>query len=537
MLKQLRIKNFKCWQDTGPIDMAPITLFFGPNSSGKSSIGQFLMMLKQTVESSDRYLVLHPGGEDSAVQLGSYQDMVHRHNSKNNISFEYLWDLETSMAIKNPMKKGEAFSGNMVRFKAEVGLAEEGPDSPILKRLEYQLKEDTDLNADPELTIQLRQKSNPKEKNKYEKALEKFELARRKRYRLGGSSPDKDRSILREYKSTREEYESAREEYILTQKRYELVLDKYTSKRPPGRAPNLKRTVHFYGLPDEIFSYYKNVDFVQNFNLWHERLFHSLYYLGPLRNKTERLYTWSGAEPESVGYSGENTVAAILAAASNKRKFNLRRRARKETFRNLIITKLKAMGLIEGFRLRRIFRRPEYEVNLRTKESLDWVDLPDVGFGFSQVLPVLVQCFYAPKNSIIIIEQPELHLHPSAQSELADVLIDVIKARENDADRNIQLLIETHSEHFLLRLLRRIAEKPNLGKEVSAYFANPTETPAKLEKLEINHSGYIKNWPENFFGNQMQDIILQAEGMMQSQNKKNGNRRRRKESGETGHSQ
>ena len=57
MLRQLRIQNFKGWKDTGTISMAPITLFFGANSSGKSSIEQFLMMLKQTMESSDRKAV------------------------------------------------------------------------------------------------------------------------------------------------------------------------------------------------------------------------------------------------------------------------------------------------------------------------------------------------------------------------------------------------------------------------------------------------------------------------------------------------
>ena len=94
------------------------------------------------------------------------------------------------------------------------------------------------------------------------------------------------------------------------------------------------------------------------------------------------------------------------------------------------------------------------------------MELPDIGFGISQVLPVLVQCDYAPEGSIILIDQPEVHLHPYAQSALADVMIDVIKKR------NIQLVIETHSEHFLRRLQRRIAEEKLSQDQVSAYFAN-----------------------------------------------------------------
>ena len=125
-------------------------------------------------------------------------------------------------------------------------------------------------------------------------------------------------------------------------------------------------------------------------------------------------------------------------------------------FQEIIAWKLKQMGLIEEFRVTPISKqRQEYEVGIRTKGSRDWVDLPDVGFGISQVLPVLVQCFYAPAGSIVVMEQPEIHLHPRAQSALADVMIDVIKSREWGADRNIQLIVETHSEHFLRRLQRR----------------------------------------------------------------------------------
>jgi len=134
--------------------------------------------------------------------------------------------------------------------------------------------------------------------------------------------------------------------------------------------------------------------------------------------------------------------------------------------------------------------------------------------GFRQVVPVLVQCFYAPANSIIIMEQPEIHLHPSAQSALADVMIDVINSKENGADRNIQLIIESHSEHFLRRLQRRIAEGAVSEEKISAYFANVSRMPANLEPLQINAFGNIQNWPENFFGDEMGDITEQAKAAM-----------------------
>ena len=231
---------------------------------------------------------------------------------------------------------------------------------------------------------------------------------------------------------------------------YEVDTVNYKLTRNRGRVWSLGDPVCFYGFPEEVVAYYQNADFVKDLNFQHEKLFQSISYLGPLRIKAKRLYSWTGVEPESVGNSGENTIAAFLAAQD--RRINLGANMRYKPFNEIIASKLKEMGLIEEFRVKAISdQRQEYEVRLRTRLSKDWVDLPDVGFGISQVLPVLVQCFYAPRDSIIIMEQPELHLHPGAQSALADVMLDVIASQsiKDRKSRDIQLIIETHSEHFL----------------------------------------------------------------------------------------
>lgn len=453
MLEQLRIKNFKGWEDTGVIRMAPITLFFGVNSSGKSSIGQFLMMLKQTVESSDRKAVFYPGGKRSVVQLGSYQEMVYQRNPSKKISFDYKWGLPESLKFKDPIS-GKPYSASDLSFSAEVGPGQGDEHSLALYTFLYQLfKEQEEI-------LSIGMDRNPRKET----------------------------------------------EYKVDAKHYAL-------KRKQGRAWYPGAPIRFYGFPDEVVAYHQNADFVRELNLSHEKLFRSLCYLGPLRTKTERLYSWAGIEPESVGYSGENTIAAILA--SRKRRIGLAYKRRRKMFEEIISIKLKEMGLIEDFKVDPISeQRQEYEVKVKTKGSRDWVDLPDVGFGISQVLPVLVQCFYAPHNSIIIMEQPEIHLHPSAQAALADVMIDVINSREDGSDRKIQLIIETHSEHFLRRLQRRIAEDVISQKRVSAYFADVSRTPASLEPLHIDIFGNIRNWPENFFGDEMGDITAQAKAGM-----------------------
>ena len=458
MLKQLRIKNFKGWKDTGTIRMAPISLFFGANSSGKSSIGQFLMMLKQTVESPDRKAVFYPGGKNSAVQLGSYQEMVFHRDPANKISFDYRWSLPETLKFKDPLT-GQIFTGDDLDFSGEVELSDATKHLLQVSHFKYRLLEEDTQSLSIELSRKL----------------------------------------------DKREYVASTEQYALVRKKM--------------RAWALKDVVRFYGFPDEVVAYYQNAAFVQELNLAHEKLFNSICYLGPLRTKTERLYTWGGITPESVGFSGENTVAAILAARDRKISLGYRRPAK--PLEEIIALKLKEMGLIEEFKVNPISeQRQEYEVKVRTKGSRDWVDLPDVGFGISQVLPVLVQCFYAPAGSIILMEQPEIHLHPNAQSALADVMIDVINARENGVDRDIQLVIETHSEHFLRRLQRRIAEDVVAQRKVSAYFANITKTPATLEPLQIDIFGHIRNWPENFFGDEMGDITEQAKAVMKKRMQK-----------------
>lgn len=461
MLKQLRIQNFKGWEDTGDIRMAPISLFFGSNSSGKSSIGQFLMMLKQTVESPDRKAIFYPGSRNSAVQLGSYQEMVFHHDLQNKIAFNYRWSLSELLKFRDPLH-GDKFSGDTLSFRADVSLGDKNQHALVLDQLEYELLD----GNEPKMSIVMERKPDSKSKYKIE-------------------SPD----------------------YNLTRER--------------GRGWDPGAPVRFYGFPDEVVAYHQNADFVQELNLRHEKMFRSICYLGPLRTKPERLYSWTGIGPESVGYAGENTVAAILAAQN--RGINLARGQRIKSFEEIIALELKKMELVEEFKVAQISKqRREYEVKIRAKGSQDWVDLPDVGFGISQVLPVLVQCFYAPAGSIILMEQPEIHLHPRAQSALADVMIDVINSRENGADRNIQLIIETHSEHFLRRLQRRIAEAEDevLQEKVSAYFAKITQTPATLEPLEIDDCGNIRNWPKDFFGDEMGDIMKQAAAAIKKQMRK-----------------
>ena len=106
------------------------------------------------------------------------------------------------------------------------------------------------------------------------------------------------------------------------------------------------------------------------------------------------------------------------------------------------------------------------------------------------------------QGSLVILEHPEIHLHPRIQSELADLLIDVANAGE------IQILVESHSEHLLARIQRRVGEAERNGsgltpEDVRLYFCELQQGKSRLERLKMQPSGVITNWPPDFFGDML----------------------------------
>jgi predicted ATPase len=110
------------------------------------------------------------------------------------------------------------------------------------------------------------------------------------------------------------------------------------------------------------------------------------------------------------------------------------------------------------------------------------------------VLPVITLLQYVPERATVIFEQPEIHLHPLAQAGLADVIINAVR------HRNVQVILESHSEHLLLRLQRRIAERKIRAQRVRLYFAEAEDGASSLEPLRLDEYGNITNWPAKFMG-------------------------------------
>ena len=139
-------------------------------------------------------------------------------------------------------------------------------------------------------------------------------------------------------------------------------------------------------------------------------------------------------------------------------------------------------------------------IDTRRKEHMD-AALPDVGFGISQLLPFIVQSLVA-EGQIISIEQPEVHVHPKLQADLGELLAASIKK-----DHPNQFIVETHSEHLILRLQRLVYKGEIKPEDVSVIYVSRGTEGAKAERLRLDEKGdFIDEWPNGFFLERLREL-------------------------------
>ena len=414
MITELSVQNFKSWKDMGKRQIAPLTGFFGANSSGKTGILQTLLMLKQTVERPpDWNGVIDFGDNNSLVNLGSFDDLIHGHRRDDPLQISLSWKFSEKLSIK---------------------------DIDEVDTLSFDLVVDGERNW------------NSKVQFNYTVGEQSFRVNR------------------------------GDQGYIC-------------SVHIPGAVSDAESMFRCYGLDDAPFHIRQLFSPLQT---CFENLFRSIEYLGPLREYPRQRYAWQGKHSPSVGQHGEEMVTALFSGRIQLRPTE-----------EQIPKWLERLDLIDSYRLNPIpGTEGDYEFLVRKYKGGPEVRLTDVGFGVSQVLPVLVLCYYVPEGSILILEQPEAHLHPKVQSELADLLIEVVK------NRQLQIILESHSEHLLIRLMRRIAEEYISVDDTAFYFCEMNEGKSEIEKLNVDNYGNITNWPQNFFGDEMGDLAAKTKAEM-----------------------
>ena len=236
-------------------------------------------------------------------------------------------------------------------------------------------------------------------------------------------------------------------------------------------------------------------------------------YLGPLRDSPRPVYQPEALESTTdVGYRGEHT-AAILEINSHRRiryyvppslsldkEWAEKREGRLASLHDAVVDWLDYLGVagevkttdagVYGNRLQ-----------VTTGNSAHLHDLTNVGVGVSQVLPIVVMSLLAPRGSLLIFEQPELHLHPKVQARLADFFISL-------SWDDKQTLLETHSEYLIDRFRLRIAleEEPSVLDSVNVLFSEKVGDETKLRSVELSEFGSVIDWPEDFFDQSQRDV-------------------------------
>ena len=281
MLTELHLENFKAWREL-KIELGKITALFGENSSGKSSLLQFLLMLKQTKNAVDRGLVLDfGGGPTELVDLGNYGATVHRDPTTETDLPDMQWSLTWRLPARrripfrpNPRERSNrVLADDKVRLTARVG-PQAAPELRLAaKRLVYEFGD---------TTFEIRQKEGHGE----------FQLA------------SSDAELL----GTRPRRRSWPRRPTAGSRRNAVSSGPVKTHLFPAEA-RLEAPLFFYRA-------------VGIFETWYEDLMDQIFYLGPVRDSPRREYRWSGAGREGVGHSGEYTIDAIQPSSSTYARTN-----------------------------------------------------------------------------------------------------------------------------------------------------------------------------------------------------------------------
>ncbi|MDO8803705.1 MAG: DUF3696 domain-containing protein [Elusimicrobiota bacterium] len=231
-------------------------------------------------------------------------------------------------------------------------------------------------------------------------------------------------------------------------------------------------------------------------------------YLGPLRRKPALSYAYESARnPYDVGVEGEFAAKVLEAQGEQIISYfappdqsQVFRRDTKTTLNEAVNAWVRYLEIGESVAGGDTF-------NIIPIGSTKSRTLNEVGVGASQVLPILVSGLLSKRGDTLLIEQPELHLHPMLQSKLSDFFVSIISAGR-------QILLETHSEHIINRLAIHIAQSPGteLSDKVGIYFIHKNGKYSDMQPIIIDKYGRIEEWPDGFFDQASKDSVkaLQA---------------------------
>lgn len=430
MLEYLTLENFKAFKKLDKLPIKPITILCGTNSCGKSSILQSILLLKQTLESRNPNQNLLLNGR--FTQLGYFEDVVYQKKKEHDLGLGFGFNIYKANARA---RRIFVYNFLMQLFSSRMSLGEHNHliNGEWILNFYINNKQESNFKL-PKITylIEICQKKEP-ENPVFKAEIKQIED---NKLEINSSLGNKERPA----------------EWWLHQ--INLVI----------------RTI----LSDYT-------------------------YIGPLRGEPEREYIYRD-EVVEIGNKGEGAAYLYLEEKDNEIPAHYFYQASTDRFESEegltlaeSIHRWMSLMKIQNLDAEVVKRIIYLSLNASRYDSTK-VGIADVGFGVSQIFPILLEGLRMDKGGTLLLEQPEIHLHPDLQMQMADYFVSLALSEKN-------VLVETHSDHIIHRLVRRIVEdtEHNLKDKVAIYFIKPSEEGAVCEAIEIDDTKGIVNWPPDFF--------------------------------------
>lgn len=514
-VEAFRLQNFMPFEDTGWIELKPICLLFGRNSSGKSAIIRALRFLKQSLEekSSETPFVFVA---EYGVDLDSFGNVLYSGARDPTLSFSFRCTLENNIDILLSRINETRISSGL------PPLATNQLSNSVEIKLSYIADEED--KANPYIWLQRVEVKSQFTHNLEDGSVLIFEAF----YDPNLASHEW------------EEWQFVSDVFM----GYDEVETAFTGasiKTTLGFLPELV-TSDFY--PDTESKSYRDLRILHSIfsgiNQSIEDFLRSIVHLGPARPKPQRIYAFDPIMRSHWDNAGLRATIKLLEEDIDHKLIGLMIEWLKK-FDLGINFKVKSASLESG-----VLSKIILQVSQQVK-----VDLVDTGYGVSQILPIIMECILAQqykRDTLIIIEQPELHLHPKAQANIADLLIATVsQSGQSMANHSITngslpteprsevpriiFLIETHSEHILLRLRHSIVhttltrKRKEMGKtrrlsdesvpffgldQLRIYFVEFLNSRGSVESVVVDRLGQYKEQPKGFkrfFSNDYEQIM------------------------------
>jgi len=511
-MKAIRMQNLRSLADTGFIELKPITLLLGQNSSGKSTFLRMFPLLRQSVETRTSGPILWFG---RLVDFGDFQTAVGKYGESEEISLGFQ------------VEYTELFSKKPIETTFILKLMKTNKNKTLVKSCETNLFGHIfyiEINADGYLH-QFRVNNTDftqynlllESTTKIVPSIEAFDyfdeqLANYIRkvtnvsvtstkidiYYLTGinSNVSTSQDMLSMIKNLSEQYQDQEDkildwegngpygdddkiEFRLFNQKWKEIISTWTVDAPA-----------FQFIRDLILA-----EQINNLMLLSDQYItayaENTHYIGPTRTKADRYRRIQDLAADEVDSDGENLAMFLWSLGEEKRQ-------------NFAAWTEKVLGFTVSVQV------GVGHISLMLKESDSKIkfNVADMGFGFSQILPIVTQLWvllnseYSSESNPITfaIEQPELHLHPTLQAKLADAFLAAIQeAKERKID--LRLIIETHSEVIINRLGHRVARKEIMPNEINVvlFDKKSADAPTQVRIAQYDEDGFLTNWPFGFF--------------------------------------